>query len=188
MRPIWKWLADAYTMSDNYHQGGPRRDRAPIYIMMGHRRRDLVQRWGGQFVPPHLTMASNPATPGTPLTGNSSAPLSEIRKPRPAADDEQLHTQDGYGGGSGSPTAVAPNANYGGGAYVNCFDSTQHGVGAVTSYLAALKPSIQPHCQAGHYYLVNNYNPGYFGDGTNAYTDTNPANTSVYEIPPSECA
>ncbi|MGC2225075.1 MAG: alkaline phosphatase family protein, partial [Methylocella sp.] len=34
------------------------------------------------------------------------------------------------------------------------------------------------------YYLVNNYNPGYFGDGTNAYTDTN-TNNYVYTIPPS---
>ena len=34
------------------------------------------------------------------------------------------------------------------------------------------------------YYLLNNYNPGYFGDGSNAYTDTNPNNT-VYTIPPS---
>ena len=29
----------------------------------------------------------------------------------------------------------------------------------------------------GHYYLLNNYNPGYFGNGKNAYTDHNPANT-----------
>ena len=32
--------------------------------------------------------------------------------------------------------------------------------------------------------LVNNYNPGLFGDGSNAYTDTNP-NNNVYTIPPS---
>ena len=31
---------------------------------------------------------------------------------------------------------------------------------------------------------VNNYNPGYFGDGSNAYTDTNP-NNYVFTIPPS---
>ena len=43
---------------------------------------------------------------------------------------------------------------------------------------------INPHCQAGHYYLLNNYNPGYFGNGNNAYTDTNTNNT-VFTIPPS---
>jgi phospholipase C len=36
----------------------------------------------------------------------------------------------------------------------------------------------------GHYYLLNNYNPGYFGNGNNAYTDTN-ANNTVFTIPPS---
>jgi len=40
-------------------------------------------------------------------------------------------------------------------------------------------------CEAGHYYLHNNYNPGYYGDGTNAYADiSNPLNT-VFTIPPS---
>jgi phospholipase C len=44
---------------------------------------------------------------------------------------------------------------------------------------------INPNCQAGHYYLLNNYNPGYFGDGTNAYANiSNPLNT-VFTIPPS---
>ena len=33
--------------------------------------------------------------------------------------------------------------------------------------------------------LLNNYNPGYFGDGSNAYTDANPANT-VFTIPPTK--
>jgi phospholipase C len=32
--------------------------------------------------------------------------------------------------------------------------------------------------------LLNNYNPGYFGNGSNAFTDTN-ANNTVFTIPPS---
>jgi phospholipase C len=47
-----------------------------------------------------------------------------------------------------------------------------------------LTPSIKPNCEAGHYYLVNNYNPGYFGDGKNAYIDTT-ANNTPFTIPPS---
>ena len=47
-----------------------------------------------------------------------------------------------------------------------------------------MKPSIDPNCEPGHYYLVNNYNPGYFGNGANAYQDTN-ANNTVFTIPPS---
>jgi phospholipase C len=47
-----------------------------------------------------------------------------------------------------------------------------------------LPTPIKPHCEAGHYYLLNNYNPGYFGNGNNAFTDTN-ANNTVFTIPPS---
>jgi phospholipase C len=52
------------------------------------------------------------------------------------------------------------------------------------NYLESLPGPIKPNCQPGHYYLLNNYNPGYFGNGKNAYTDTNPNNT-VFTIPPS---
>jgi phospholipase C len=76
------------------------------------------------------------------------------------------------------------NANYGGGSYSNCSDVTQPGVAAIVSYLQALPREVEPRCESGHYYLLNNYNPGYFGDGSNAYTDTN-ANNTVYTIPPS---
>ena len=52
------------------------------------------------------------------------------------------------------------------------------------TYLQSLPHPINPNCEAGHYYLLNNYNPGYFGNGNNAYTDTN-ANNTVFTIPPS---
>src|SRR5258705_2359058 len=42
---------------------------------------------------------------------------------------------------------------------------------------------VNPNCDPGHYYLLNNYNPGYFGDGSNAYLDTNAHNTP-FTIPP----
>ena len=48
--------------------------------------------------------------------------------------------------------------------------------GPELSQLAARAGST-PNCEQGHYYLLNNYNPGYFGDGSNAYTDNNVANT-----------
>ena len=62
--------------------------------------------------------------------------------------------------------------------------STQPGVGHGGAYLGSLPRPINPRCEAGHYYLLNNYNPGYFGNGSNAYTDLNAANT-VFTIPPS---
>ncbi len=180
--PYLKSLADDYTMSDNYHQavlGGT----GANHIMLGSG--DAI--WfsdgaGNPAAPPNNPV--NPTMPGTPLPNYSSA-LSEIENPNPMQGTNNFYTQDGYGGGSGSPKATAPNANYGGGSYVDCSNPSQPGVAAVRDYLAAQKPSINPNCEAGHYYLVNNYNPGYFGDGSNAYTDPNTNNT-VYTIPPSD--
>lgn len=72
---------------------------------------------------------------------------------------------------------------YGGGTYSNCSDASQPGVGPVLEYLASLPKPIKPNCDPGHYYLLNNYNPGYFGDGSNAYTDPN-SNNTPFTIPP----
>ena len=41
------------------------------------------------------------------------------------------------------------------------------------------------YCDPGHYYLLNNYNPGYYGDGSNAYADDREQNT-VFTIPPTK--
>jgi phospholipase C len=71
---------------------------------------------------------------------------------------------------------------YGGGSYSNCADLSQPGVKPIRDYLAALH--VDPRCEPGHYYLLNNYNPGYFGNGNNAYTDLSPSNTP-FTIPPS---
>ncbi len=178
--PYLKQLADTYSMSDNYHQGVSGGTGAN-HVMIGAA--DAI--WfsdgnGHAAVPPNNPV--DPNNPGTPPNGASA--LAEIENPNPQPGTNNYYIQDGYGGGSGSPTATAPNANYGGGSYVNCSDPSQPGVASVLHTL-----SVQPHpaasrCEAGHYYLLNNYNPGYFGDGTNAYTDTNP-NNYVYTIPPS---
>ena len=179
--PYLKNLADSFAMSDNYHQavnGGT----GANHVMLGTG--DAI--WfsdgsGNAQLPPNNPV--NPEMPGTPVSGYTSA-LSEIEDPNPQPGTNNFYTQDGYGGGSGSPTAVAPNANYGGGSYVGCADAGQPGVWQIRSYLGALKRPVKPNCESGHYYLLNNYNPGYFGDGSNAYTNTNPHNY-VFTIPPS---
>ena len=56
------------------------------------------------------------------------------------------------------------------------------------SYLQALPREVKPNCETGHYYLLNNYNPGYFGDGSNAYTDTNPEQLRVTRSRRRACA
>ena len=107
-------------------------------------------------------------------------PVDEIENPNPVAGTNNWWTNDGYGGfgNNGTSTGV-----YGGGSYTDCSDSSQPGVVPILNYLSSLARPIKPNCDAGHYYLLNNYNPGYFGDGDNAFTNTNPNNTP-FTIPP----
>ena len=44
---------------------------------------------------------------------------------------------------------------------------------------------MDPDCQPDRYYLLNNYNPGYFGDGSNAYAQIGNAKNTVFTVPPS---
>ena len=112
------------------------------------------------------------------LQGTANAgTVDQIENPNPQKGTNNWYTEDGYGGG-GFGKAV-----YGGGSYSNCSDSDEPGVGPVLQYLNSLPYDVDPKCDVGHYYLLNNYNPGYFGDGTNAYSDPNVANTP-FTIPP----
>ena len=168
--PYFKELADQYAMSDNFHQsvnGGT----GANHIMLGHA--DMIYFTDGNGnaqTPPNGTVVDA----GTANAGT----VSEIENPNPAAGTNNWYTQDGYGGGSYG------SASYGGGSYTNCADSTQPGVAPILNYLKSLPTPVASNCVAGHYYLMNNYNPGYFGNGKNAFTDTNAANT-VFTIPPS---
>lgn len=82
----------------------------------------------------------NPATP----------PADQIENPDPQPGTNNYYAQDGYDGGS----------------YSACADHGQPGVGAVLDYLAALPSHPDPRCEPGHFYLLNNYEPGYVGDGS----------------------
>jgi phospholipase C len=168
--PYFKSLADNYAMSDNFHQsvnGGT----GANHIMLGHG--DAI--WFSDGL-------GHPAAPPSKVEvaqGTANAGIvDEVENPDPAIGTNNWYTQDGYGGGSfGQPS-------FGGGSYSNCSDTTQPGVGPIVSYLQSLDRPVESRCDSDHYYLLNNYNPGYFGNGNNAYTDTNPNNT-VFTIPPS---
>ncbi len=158
--PYTKELADNYAMSDNYHQpvmGGTGANS----IMLGFGDALWFKDQNGNLVPPHNQM--------TYLGG----PVDEIENPNPVPGTNNWWIEDGYGGfgNNGASTGV-----YGGGSYSNCSDTSQPGVGPIVAYLSSLTPPINPNCELGHYYLLNNYNPGYFGDGSDAYTDSNPNN------------
>ena len=91
----------------------------------------------------------------------ATPPANEIENPNAQPGTNNWWVQDGYSGGS----------------YSKCSDLTQPGVGQVASYLQSLPSHPAMKCQPGAYYLLNNYNPGYMGDGT--------LNTSTFTIPPS---
>ncbi len=94
----------------------------------------------------------NPATP----------PSNQIEDPDAQKGTNNWWVQDGYSGGS----------------YVGCWDATQPGIAAVRKYEAGLKYKVLDACRKNAYYLVNNYNPGYFGTGVAA-----PLGANIFTIP-----
>ncbi|MDE2235019.1 MAG: phosphoesterase [Gammaproteobacteria bacterium] len=93
-------------------------------------------------------------------------PANQIENPNPQPGSNNFYTQDGYGGGS----------------YVECADHKQPGVAAISKYLAALHYRVfrSGDCRPGAYYIVNNYSPGYRGDGRPA-----PLGADHFTVPPS---
>jgi phospholipase C len=136
--PYFKSLADAYAMSDNFHQS--------------------IQGGTGAN---HVALGTGDAIWFSDGNGNAEVPPTlDIENPDPQPGTNNFYTQDGYSGGT----------------YSECADPTQPGVASVEAYLDQIH--IKPNCDPGHYYLLNNYNPGYFGDGTVNTTDE-------FTIPPS---
>lgn len=100
--------------------------------------------------------------------GNATTPpAGQIENPNPQGGTNNVYTNDGYG------SAATGN----GGSYSECTDPAHPGVKPVLDYLAALPENVAPNCESGHYYLLNNYNPGFLQDGT---VDT----TTPFAIPP----
>jgi phospholipase C len=110
----------------------------------------------------HIMLGSGTAFAYTDGKGNLAVPpTNEIENPNPQPGTNNWYTQDGYSGGS----------------YSDCSDHTQPGVKQVFQYLNSLPYKTSTAiCQPSAYYLLNNYNPGYFGDGS--------VNTTEFTIPP----
>jgi phospholipase C len=95
--------------------------------------------------------------------GSAGVPYSnQIENPDAWKGTNNYFKQDGYGGGS----------------YVNCADPKQPGVKGV---LAAMKAggNTRANCDAGHYYLVNNYSMYWNQDGS-----TNQLGSDKFVLPP----
>jgi phospholipase C len=82
--------------------------------------------------------------------GIAKPPKEQIENPNPQKGTNNWYDQDGYSGGS----------------YSNCSDLSQPAVPVIVNYLQSLNPPISPRCAPDAFYLLNNYNPGYNGDGT----------------------
>ena len=181
--PYFTFLANNFAMSDNFHQsvdGGT----GANHIMFGHA--DAI--WfsdgnGHPEVPPENIEVFTEPFDGA--ANPSAGTVNEIEDPNAQTGTNNWWIQDGYGAGGNAgypPSKFTVSPVSGGGSYSDCSDPNQPGVGPVVTYLESI--GIDPHCEPGHYYLLNNYNPGWFGDGKNAYIDQNPSNTP-FTIPPS---
>ncbi|HEY2344528.1 MAG TPA: alkaline phosphatase family protein [Xanthomonadaceae bacterium] len=122
-------------------------------VMGGTGANHLMIGFGGPVY--YADASGNPATP----------PANQVENPNAQFGTNNWYVQDGYGGGS----------------YVNCANGNQPGVAAVNRYLRSLpyQSFRGSDCRPGAYYLVNNYNPGYLGDGTPA-----PLGSDQFTIPP----
>lgn len=110
----------------------------------------------------HIALGTGLAIYYSDGQGNKATPpANEIENPNPQPGTNNWYTEDGYSGGS----------------YTQCADTSQPGVAPIAAYLKSYPGNHPLRCQPGAYYLLNNYNPGYMGDGT--------VNTSTFTIPPS---
>ncbi|HET9000314.1 MAG TPA: alkaline phosphatase family protein [bacterium] len=136
--PYLKFLADRYTLSDNYHQ--------PV--------------WGGTMVQ-HLILGYADLPWYSDGNGHPMAPpITQVEDPNPQPGTNNYYTNDG-----------------GGAVYSNCSDTANPGVGPIVAYLKSLPRPIDPDCQKGRFYPLNNQSPQYNADGT--------LSANVKTVPPS---
>jgi len=98
----------------------------------------------------HVMLGSGDAIFWTDANGNPSTPPSRIANPDPLPGTNDVYTVDLFFDGN----------------FTECADSSQPGVDAVRDYLASLPYHPKPNCEPGHFYMVNNDNPGFLPDGT----------------------
>jgi phospholipase C len=122
--PLFKKLADEYTISDNSHQ--PAQGGTGIqHVFLGTG--DNIYWSDG---------AGNPTVP----------PASRIANPNPLPGTNNQYTVDGR--------------------FSNCSDVfNAPGVLPIVRYLDSLPYPVQANCAAGHYYMLNNTNPGFLPNG-----------------------
>lgn len=110
----------------------------------------------------HMMFGTGDAAYWTDGNGNpATPPTGVIANPNPVASTVNQYTVDGN--------------------FINCADTTQAGVAPIATYLSALPYAPPTKCQAGHYYMINNVNPGYLPNGALAA----PGGSNGSTVPPS---
>jgi phospholipase C len=94
----------------------------------------------------HFMLGTGDAAFWSDGKGNAITPPSNIANPNPKAGTVNQYTADNN--------------------FSNCSDVFQPGVRPIVDYLENLPYAAQPNCQHGHYYMLNNTNPGFLPNGT----------------------
>ena len=114
----------------------------------------------------HVMLGTGDAIFWSDGNGNPTTPPAVVlANPNPLPGTDDVYTVD-----------LLFNGNF-----TECADSSQPGIGPIRDYLATLPYHPNPNCENGHFYMVNNNNPGFLPDGT---VDT-AGITSGGSIPPS---
>jgi phospholipase C len=98
----------------------------------------------------HVMLGTGDAIFWSDGKGNPTVPPSHIANPNPLPGTDDVYTVD---------------LNFDGN-FTECADPSQPGIKPITDYLASLPYHPNSKCQPGHFYMVNNDNPGFLPDGT----------------------
>jgi acid phosphatase len=143
---------------------------APVFNFLGHHYAmsdNYHQAVMGGTGANHIALGTGYAAFYQDSSGKPTAPpAGEIENPNPQPGTNNFYTQDGYG----------KSGTTNGGSYSNCSNHSAPGVDSVFDYFKTLSYAPFNNCAPGHYYLLNNYNPGYNIDGS--------LNTSTFTVPP----
>ena len=98
----------------------------------------------------HVMLGTGDAIFWSDGNGTPTTPPSHIANPNPLPGSDDQYTVD---------------INFDGN-FAECADPTQPGIKPIRDYLESLPYDPKPNCQADHFYMVNNDNPGFLPDGT----------------------
>lgn len=98
----------------------------------------------------HVMLGTGDALFWSDGSGHPGAPPSHIANPDPLPGSDNQYTVD---------------INFDGN-FTECADHSQPGIAPIHRYLESLPYRPRPNCEPGHFYMINNDNPGFLPDGT----------------------